>query len=165
MQCYKVNMDNYQFYLLARVRIFKSSRQDSSLFLFILQVHLSVPKMETLMVAPLVMVTQMLPPFPSTPASSMMGLRHSRSIFHRFFRFLPFILGELIPLALGCSTSPPRARLLWLFISGITIKITTYLFSRELEVDLSRSDVDDHVGGVEERSSKNDGRAIFFTHV
>ena len=28
MQCGKVNMDNYQFYLLARVRIFKSSGQD-----------------------------------------------------------------------------------------------------------------------------------------
>ena len=49
--------------------------------------------------------------------------------------------------------SPPGASLLGLFISSITIKITAYLFSRELEVDLSRSDVDDRVGGVEERSS------------
>jgi len=71
MQCYKVNMDNYQFYLLARVRIFKSSRHDSSLVLFILQVHLSVPKMETLMVAPLVMVTLMMPSFLSRPTWSM----------------------------------------------------------------------------------------------
>ena len=56
--------------------------------------------------------------------------------------------------------------LLWLFISGITIEITAYLVSRELKVDLSRSDVYDRVGGVEERSSKNDGCIIFFfTHV
>ena len=61
--------------------------------------------------------------------------------------------------------SPPRAGLLGLFISGITIEIATYLFSRELEVDLSRSDVDDRVGGVEERSSKNDECMIFFTYV
>ena len=49
--------------------------------------------------------------------------------------------------------SPPRVVLLWLLISSITIEITTYLFSRELEVDLSRSDLDDRVGGVEEWSS------------
>ena len=62
--------------------------------------------------------------------------------------------------------SPPGARLLWLFISGITIKIAAYLLSRELEMDLSRSDVDDHVGSVKERSSKDDGHIIFFfTHV
>jgi hypothetical protein len=48
--------------------------------------------------------------------------------------------------------SPLGARLPWLFISSITIKITAYLFSKELEVDLSRSNIDDHVGGVEERS-------------
>ena len=61
--------------------------------------------------------------------------------------------------------SPPRAGLLGLFISGITIEITAYLFSRELEVDLSRSDVDDHVG-VEEQSSKDDGCIVFFfSHV
>jgi len=50
--------------------------------------------------------------------------------------------------------SPPRVGLLRLLISGITIEITTYLFSRRLEVDLSRSDVDDRIGSVEERSSK-----------
>ena len=61
--------------------------------------------------------------------------------------------------------SPPRAVLLGLLISGITIKITAYLFSRELEVDLSRSDVDDCIGSVKERSSKGDGCLIFFTHV
>ena len=61
-------MDNYQLYLLARVWIFKSSRQDSSLVLFILSVHLSVSEIETLMVAPLVMVTLMMSLFPSTPA-------------------------------------------------------------------------------------------------
>ena len=69
MQCKKVNVDNYQFYLLAGVQNFKSSGQDSSPILFILLVHLLVPGMETLMVAPLVMVTHMLPPFPSTPTS------------------------------------------------------------------------------------------------
>ena len=53
-----------------------------------------------------------------------------------------------------------------MFISGITIEIAAYLLSRELEVDLSRSDVDDRVGSVKERSSKDDGRIIFFfTHV
>ena len=46
--------------------------------------------------------------------------------------------------------SPPRVGLLGLLISGVTIEITAYLLSRELEVDLSRSDVDDCVGGVEE---------------
>ena len=68
----KVNIDNYQFYLLARVQIFKSSRQDSSPVLFILWVHLLVPDMETLMVAPLVMVTlMMMSTFPSTPIWSV----------------------------------------------------------------------------------------------
>ena len=62
--------------------------------------------------------------------------------------------------------SPPGASFLWMFISGITIKITVYLFSLKLEVDLSRSDIDDHVGSVKERSSKDDGFIIlFFTHV
>ena len=62
--------------------------------------------------------------------------------------------------------SPPRAGLLRLLISSITIKITAYLLSRELEVDLSRSDVNDRVGGVEEQSSKDDGCIVFFfTHV
>ena len=49
--------------------------------------------------------------------------------------------------------SPPRVGLLRLFISSITIEIIVYLFSRELEVDLSISDVDDCIGGVEERPS------------
>ena len=57
--------------------------------------------------------------------------------------------------------SPPREGLLGLFISGITIKITVYLFSYKLKVDLSRSDIDDSVGSVEERSSK-DNRYVFF---
>ena len=56
--------------------------------------------------------------------------------------------------------------LLWLFISGITIEIIAHLLPRELEVDLSRSDIDDRVGGVEEWSSKDDGCVdLFFTHV
>ena len=62
--------------------------------------------------------------------------------------------------------SPPRVGLLWLLISGMTIKITAYLFFKELEVDLSRSDVDDRVGSVEERSSMDDGCIVFFfSHV
>ena len=61
--------------------------------------------------------------------------------------------------------SPPRAGLLWLFISGITIEIAAYLFSRELEVNLFRSDIDDRVGGVEERSSKDNRYVFFFSHV
>ena len=61
-------MDNYRSYLLARVWIFKSSGQDFCPVLFILWVHMSIPEMETLMVAPLVMVTLMMPPFPSTLA-------------------------------------------------------------------------------------------------
>ena len=62
--------------------------------------------------------------------------------------------------------SPPRVGLLGLFISGITIKITAYLFSKELKVDLSRFDIDDRISGVEEWSSKDDERIIFFfTHV
>ena len=62
--------------------------------------------------------------------------------------------------------SPLGAGLLGLLISSITIKITAYLFSGELEVDLSRSDIDDSVGGVEERSSQNDRCIIFFvSHV
>jgi hypothetical protein len=42
------------------------------------------------------------------------------------------------------------AGLLWLFISGVTIEIAVYIFSWELKMDLSRSDVDDHIGSVEE---------------
>jgi hypothetical protein len=56
--------------------------------------------------------------------------------------------------------------LLGLLISSITIKIATYLFSRELEVELSRSDVDDRGASIEKRSSKDDGcLAFFFSHV
>jgi hypothetical protein len=58
--------------------------------------------------------------------------------------------------------SPPRAALLQLFISGIAIEITAYLLSRELEVDLSKFNVDDRVGSVEERSSQDDGCIYFF---
>ena len=54
--------------------------------------------------------------------------------------------------------------LLGLFISSVTIKITVYIFSRELEVDLPRSDIDDRVGGVEEWSSKNDGCVSLLLH-
>jgi hypothetical protein len=62
--------------------------------------------------------------------------------------------------------SPLGANLLWLFTSGIIIEIATYLFSRELEVDLSRSDVNDCIGSVEERSSKDDGYVfVFFSYV
>ena len=62
--------------------------------------------------------------------------------------------------------SPPRVGLPRLLISGITIEIIAYLFSRELEVDLPRSVVDDRVGGVEERSTQDDGCIVFFfSHV
>ena len=54
-------MDNYRYYLSARVLNFKSSGQDSFPILFIPWVHQSVPGMETLMVAPLVTLVAMLP--------------------------------------------------------------------------------------------------------
>jgi hypothetical protein len=63
----KVNIYNYRCYLSARVRIFKSSRQDFFPILFILWVHHPVSGMETLMVAPLVILTQMMSPFSSIP--------------------------------------------------------------------------------------------------
>ena len=63
-------MDNYRCYLTARVHIFKSSGHDSFPILFIPWVHQSVPRMETLMVAPLVTLVMMLPS-PSTPAWSV----------------------------------------------------------------------------------------------
>jgi hypothetical protein len=70
--CSAKKMDNYEFYLLARVQIFKSSGQDSSLVLFILWVHLLVLEIETMMDAPLVMMTlMMMSPFPSRHAWSM----------------------------------------------------------------------------------------------
>jgi hypothetical protein len=74
-------------------------------------------------------------------------------VLHNFFVVLPSIDRGLIFLTAEWSTSPPRTGLLWLIISSVTIKVTAYLFSRELEVDLSRSDVDDCIGSVEERSS------------
>ena len=164
-------MDNYRFYLTARVRIFKSFRQDlagekSNTF----WVHHPVSTMETQMAAHLVTVSlSVMSSSLSIPAWSRAWLRRSRLIFHNFFRlfiFFPFILWRFILLALGWSTSPPRAGLLRLFISSITIKITAYLFSRELEVNLSRSDIYDRVGGVEERSSKDNGCSVFFfSHV
>jgi hypothetical protein len=53
-----------------------------------------------------------------------------------------------------------------LLTCGITIEIIAYLFSRELEVDLSRSDIDDRIGGVEEWSFQDDGCInFFFSHV
>jgi hypothetical protein len=71
MQCYRVNMDNYRCYFPVRVRIFKSSGQDLTREKSILQVHHPVLKMEPLMVAPLVMVTQLMPPSLSIPAWSV----------------------------------------------------------------------------------------------
>ena len=55
--------------------------------------------------------------------------------------------------------------LLCLLISCITIEIASYLLSRELEVDLSQSYVDDHVYSVEELSSKDNRHVFFFSHV
>jgi hypothetical protein len=43
------------------------------------------------------------------------------------------------------SASSPIAALHGLFIISITIKVTAYLSIRELEVDLSRSNVDDSI--------------------
>ena len=64
-------MDNYRYYLMARVWIFKSSVQDlAGEESFTLWVHHPVPVMETLMIAPLVTMVMMLPS-PSTPAWSM----------------------------------------------------------------------------------------------
>ena len=63
-------MDNYRYYLSARVWIFKSSRRDSFPLLFIPWVNQSVSRMETLMVAPLVTLVVMLP-FLSTLAWSV----------------------------------------------------------------------------------------------
>jgi hypothetical protein len=40
-----------------------------------------------------------------------------------------------------------------LLTSSVTIKVTTYLLSRELEVDFPSSYVDDRASGVEEGSS------------
>ena len=62
----KINMDNYRYYLTTRVQIFKSSGQDFTPVLFILWVHHPISVMQTLMVAPLVIM--MMSPCPSTPA-------------------------------------------------------------------------------------------------
>jgi hypothetical protein len=75
-------------------------------------------------------------------------------VLHNFYFVVsPSILRELILLMVGWSTSPPGTGLLRLLISSVTIKVTAYLFSMELEVDLSRSDVDDCIDSVEEWSS------------
>jgi hypothetical protein len=64
------------------------------------------------------------------------------------------------------SMSPPIARLLGLLTSSITIKVIAYLSIWKLEVDLSRSNEDDDIGGVEERSSQDDGGLfVFCSHV
>jgi hypothetical protein len=52
-----------------------------------------------------------------------------------------------------------------LLTSSVTIKVTTYLLSRELEVDFPSSYVDDCASGVEEGSSKNEVDIIFVSHV
>ena len=57
----KVNMDNYRCYLMARVRIFKSSRQDlAGEKFFTLWVHHLVSTMVTQMAAHLVTVCLMV---------------------------------------------------------------------------------------------------------
>ena len=65
----KINMDNYRYYLTVRVRIFKSSGQGFTPVLFILQVHHPISVIETLMVAPLVIMV--MSPSPSTDAWSV----------------------------------------------------------------------------------------------
>jgi hypothetical protein len=84
--------------------------------------------------------------------------------------YFSWVICPSILQGLGCltagSTSPPIAVLFGLFIINITIKVTVYLFIWELEVDLSRSNVDDIVGGVEERSSQdNGGFFVFYSRV
>jgi hypothetical protein len=74
-------------------------------------------------------------------------------LHHFYFIVPPSILRELILLSAGWLMSPRRAGLLRLLISSITIEVTAYLFSKELEMDLPRSDIDDCIGSVEERSS------------
>ena len=67
----KVNMENYRYYLTARVWIFNSSRQDlAGEESFTLWVHYPVLGMETMMIAPLVTLVTMLHS-PSTPAWSV----------------------------------------------------------------------------------------------
>jgi hypothetical protein len=113
--------------------------------------------METQMTILLMMV--MVSPFLSIPVWSV-GLTLAEWIYLSMVLYFSILHG-LIFLMARWLTSPPRAVLLWLLISSITIEITVYLFSRELEVDLSRSDVDDRAGGVEERSLKDDRCIVF----
>jgi hypothetical protein len=61
--------------------------------------------------------------------------------------------------------SPPIVVLLGLFIISITIKVTAYLFFLELKVDLSKSNIDDSVGSIEEQSSQDNGGLFFYSHV
>jgi hypothetical protein len=53
--------------------------------------------------------------------------------------------------------------LLRLFMVSITIKLTTYLWKSKM--DLSRSNVDDCIGGVEERSPQDDRCVFISRHV
>jgi hypothetical protein len=78
----KVNMDDDRCYLSVRVRIFKSIGHDFFSYLDIPRVHLSISEMETLMVAPLVLVTDDVVTF-SLHTCLVCGLRRSRFIFHR----------------------------------------------------------------------------------
>jgi hypothetical protein len=62
--------------------------------------------------------------------------------------------------------SPPIAGILGLLMSSITFKVTMYLSIWKLEVNLSRSNEDDGIGGVEEWSSQDDGGIfVFYSHV
>jgi hypothetical protein len=87
-------------------------------------------------------------------------------ISHYFYWVIcPSILQRLARLTAG-STSPPIARLLGLLMSSITIKVTAYLSIWKLEVDLSRSNEDDGIGGVKKWSSQDDGGLfVFFSYV
>jgi hypothetical protein len=61
-----------------------------------------------------------------------------------------FLFDGLLLLVLRAVSPLVLSRLL---TSSVTIKVTTYLLSRELEVDFPSSYVDDHASGVEEGSS------------
>jgi hypothetical protein len=60
------------------------------------------------------------------------------------------------------SMSPPIAGLFGLLMSSITIKVIAYLSIWKLEVDLSRSNEDYGIGGVEEWSFQDDGGLFVF---
>jgi hypothetical protein len=62
------------------------------------------------------------------------------------------------------STSP-ILNILGRIIVSVTIKVATYLFNWEVEVNLFGSHVEDCIGGVEERSSQNDRCIVIFLHV